>query len=615
MKSLLIFLVSFNAMQLSSSKVIQNEKFLSKESSILAESVHWIVNEIFSKETATSNFISFSKNEGHVVNDFIDEVLQKFMNNYKVLMRQYSVSDFPIASGHRKHSSVIIVSDFEDFINFHKNLSPKNFRFNGYYAIVLVEGLIPEIDKIFELSWRIQIYNIIVLFEDKSETVIVKTFFPFRANNCSDTSSVTVHNFKNGSFSNKSEIFPQKNNNLHNCEVRVSILKDAKPFVKVDHLSNGSRKIYGEDISILNALAEHLNFKINYTFIGVETYAHPNGSFDGPLNEVLNGRADLSISNWWLKVDRLKLFDSTTSYMNEKVMFVVPPGREFTTFEKLILPFSLNLWILILVCLITGFITILIVKFGSEKVQSYVFGSGVKTPSLNIIAAFLGGNQVVLPRKHFARILLTVFLIYSLVIRTIYQGSYYQFLQSDARQEHVQTLDEMISKGFKFAAHRGMADWLLNLKSLENKVVTLQIDKVDGLLEKIRVDPYLKMVFGAPLTVMFYKNSLIAESERFIIGKDVFLTMPVVIYSQKDFYLLNSLNNLIENLKASGLTDYWHFQGETFSLRNVAKQPKVLNLIQLSGCFEILAFGYFASFLVFFVEKISALVKNYASTN
>ena len=67
-----------------------------------------------------------------------------------------------------------------------------------------------------------------------------------------------------------------------------------------------------------------------------------------------------------------------------------------------------------------------------------------------MVEVFLGGTlkEQTLPTKNFARTLLMIFILYSLIIRTVYQGSLVRNLQSENRKPSVTNIDEMIEKGY-----------------------------------------------------------------------------------------------------------------------------------------------------------------------
>lgn len=84
-----------------------------------------------------------------------------------------------------------------------------------------------------------------------------------------------------------------------------------------------------------------------------------------------------------------------------------------------------------------------------------------------------------------------------------------------------------------------------------------------------------------------------------------------MIYSKKNFYLLDALDEKIDILKAAGLIEFWHFQDVDKRFLNVKepKDPKVLTTKHLMGCFHILFFGCVASFMVLLFELLLTKMK------
>lgn len=421
----------------------------------LSTAVKEIMEASFYNYAETLNLI---KSDGSVkVVDFDDSLLKIVFGNPEVIIRQELVSK--LASNRQRRNVILLAGTFDDFRKFYQKMSPKLFKFSGFYLIVLINNETHETQNIFQFLWSIQVFKVLVIYETADGSVPVETFMPFRSGNCNNTTPITIDTFKNGEFfNNKTNLFSDKMKNLNRCKVRVSLGNNSEPFVVSKLLSNGSYKLEGTDIKILNALSESLNFRIDYVYIGRPGYLFENGSSEGPLRHLIEGEADLSITLWWLKMSRLKFLDATTSYLNDQIVLVVPPGREWTALEKLILPFSFSLWLLILACLLVGLFVIYIIKRQSTAIQNFVFGSGVANPYLSMLVGLIGGSQSVLPKRNFARFLLMMFLLYSVVIRTVYQGSFYHLMQSGSHDKEVQSIEEMIEKDFTFYAFKGNED-------------------------------------------------------------------------------------------------------------------------------------------------------------
>lgn len=445
---------------------------VSKNFSQLPTAVNEVINQIMLSDITTFNLIT--SEDSLEINDFKEEFLGKRLQLSGSIFRQELASRIVTVKGRRKRFSIFIIESFDQFTEIFKKLSPKIFWYNGFYLIVLIRGEIPEIKEIFQHLWKIQIFNVNVMYDATNGTIVVKTFAPFSNKQCNKTKPKLINEFKNSKFVNGVEdFFPQKMENLHKCSIRVSISNNSEPFSIVEYSPEGNLKITGQDIDFIHALAENMNFRINYSFVGPVGFFFENGSSDGPLRALLDGNADFSVSTWFLKIHRLKYFDSSTSYISESIRFIVPPGTEFTAFEKIVFPFQLSLWILILTCFVIAIVVIFVVKRRPMKVQNFVFGAKVKHPYLNILIGFIGETQRVTPRRNFARFMLMMFLMYSLVIRSLYQGSFFKLMQSNKQHKKVQSVEEMIKKNFKFYVPSGIADLLQGTEIMQNRSISI----------------------------------------------------------------------------------------------------------------------------------------------
>lgn len=448
----------FVRMQCKIESITTQELELSK---VLVQAVREIILDVtsFSKSSQTVNLISPGYYESQKAADFKTELLRTFSINVTNVFRHDLSGRATVLRDYRQKLVVFLVESLQDFDQHLKIISTGSFKLNGFYLVVLLNGRFLEVANIFQLSWKMQIHNIFVLYE-KNQDVFVESFKPFNPNACDDTTPMVVNIFANGKFLNGfRNIFLNKMDNLYNCSVRVSMSNHSEPYV-IEKVTNGRAELYGPEVNLLQTLAESLNFQINYTFIGHEGYIHANGSSDGALKALFENLADISLANWWLKPSRLKFFDATNVYGSEQIVFHVPPGRKFTAFEKLFYPFTPGAWILVILSFCFGAIVVRLVKFCPRSAQIFVLGTKTQHPVLNMVTGFIGQTQGILPKRNFARFLLAMFLMYSLVVRSLYQGSFIRLLQSNSRHKEMQTINEIIQGDYTFYAYRGSIDIL-----------------------------------------------------------------------------------------------------------------------------------------------------------
>jgi Bacterial extracellular solute-binding proteins, family 3 len=449
----------------------------SVDNSKLIKAVEEITKNIFALKMSTNptiNLVSPESSASFALKDFTNDLLPKSFLAMKFTVRNEEALHVIALKRGQRHKNIFVIEDFKGFLQIYAKIVPKNFKLNGHYLIVLINGQISEIQEMFKLLWKFQIFNVNVMFEDENGEVLVKTFMPFNVQNCNDTTPILISKFKNETSSNDIQnFFPEKLKNLHKCPIRISLSNNSVPFTFLKLLKNGSYKIEGIDILIIDALSKQLNFKMNFSYIDDIGYFYENGTAKGPLKALLDSEVDVSISGWWLKPSRMNHFSFTTSYLSDRMVFMIPPGRELTSFEKLVHPFTTCLWTLIIGVFVFGFTVIFVIKRQKKVVQNFVFGTGVRTPYLNMFIAFIGGVQKKLPGRNFARFLLMMFLMYSLVMRTLYQASFYQILKSNKQHEEVQSIDEIIEKDFKFFISHRIADLLKGFETIQKRLILI----------------------------------------------------------------------------------------------------------------------------------------------
>lgn len=441
-----------------------SEKFSVTTRSALSDTIRNILLEIKAGNAITHNIIWSDYNSPNSLNeivykDFVDDILGGWTVFDKISVRIETSSKVPIFKKRQRSFTTFLLDSLESFEIIHSKILPNRFRLDGFFVFVYLQGLFKGHHRVFEMMWAIGCSNVISVFEDQSGDVEMQTFMPFHKGKCFDTSPVTFNKFKGGNFSGGLPgIFPPKLQNLHNCPVRVSTSSSSEPFVFAAFHENGSVHLSGRDIDLVTTLSEALNFKINFTYYGIEGYFYENGSAKGTLQQLLTGNADLAVADLWLKSNRLPYFSSTESYIAEHLVFLISSGDEYRSFEKFILPLNGGTWFMVIACFVIAMVVIRVINLRSRHCQTFVFGSGVRYPYLNVLIGFVGGNQKPVPRTNFARFLLMSFLLYSLVMRTVYQGSYYQLLRSSQHRTEPQTIDEMVDRGFTFYIFDYIAD-------------------------------------------------------------------------------------------------------------------------------------------------------------
>lgn len=119
------------------------------------------------------------------------------------------------------------------------------------------------------------------------------------------------------------------------------------------------------------------------------------------------------------------------------------------------------------------------------------------------------------------------------------------------------------------------------------------------------MDSTLKVAFALSYPQTIYYNQDRPKGLRDEISNEIFLAVPIVIYTRKDFFMLHTLDKEIDKLKTAGLIDHWNSEDIHFEIlkEKDPRDPKLLTLTQLTGCFQLFLFGSFVSFATFVGEK------------
>ena len=195
-----------------------------------------------------------------------------------------------------------------------------------------------------------------------------------------------------------------------------------------------------------------------------------NGSSSGALKMVMAGTVDFAIGKLYMSPKRNMFFDPSTTYYSSPLVIVIPPGKRLSPFEILMKPFSELLWLVLICVLLIAVSGIAILKWKfNETIKNFVFGINNDHPLFNMLSVLIGAYLPRTPNRNFARTLLCIFMLFSLVIRSVYEGALFQFLKSDQRGNMMDTVDEMISEDFDFYLPVSYLSLITDIPKIHNR--------------------------------------------------------------------------------------------------------------------------------------------------
>lgn len=224
-----------------------------------------VITSSFTPKTSTVNFIIALENDTKrekdvLINDMISRCdCVVFLEDVEALHPR------------RRLYSVLIVDNFKSFLRLFHKISADTFVIDGFYLMILVDGLIEELSEISKLLWNIFIFNVnFLIAADDGNEVNLWTFLPFTScksdtcyEKCGDTSPIIINKFINGSFSSD-DLYPEKISNLHRCPVKI-VTFNAAPMMMIHYPSENKSiwQLAGVDGEMITLLSEVMNFTID----------------------------------------------------------------------------------------------------------------------------------------------------------------------------------------------------------------------------------------------------------------------------------------------------------------------------------------------------------------
>lgn len=324
-----------------------------------------------------------------------------------------------------------------------------------YYLIVLVNGVFEKINEIVEEFWKHSLIDVNFLIANDTH-VSIFTYFPFNGNKCgTDTALYLINTYDSTRHKwMNATVYPDKVSNLLNCSLTIGTT-EAVPMVIINN-SSSEVQFDGIEIELIRKLGKIFNF--HPKFVAFDSIGSPNAKpSSGLLGTTFNRTTDVAIGTLSLQSERKRFLSATSMFDSVQLIAVVPYPNHVSPFKKLILPFDLITWILLIIIFITGFLVIVSTKSSSPFLYKLIVGRNVNFPFTNMLVAFFGQTQRKLPTGNFSRFLLGKFLVFSLLIRCVYQGKLYDLMEKEMFENMPKSFDELLRKNFTFYTYESLS--------------------------------------------------------------------------------------------------------------------------------------------------------------
>lgn len=394
----------------------------------MSRAIHEVLNDYFTNNSAKIDIVYFGERSG-LAEKLVYEILRN--QNGLISLRVFKELQENLL---REELDVSLLVIFDSVAAFVKNvgnipwLSNKRMRFKHlvYVPKLNVADITSNVENGFDID------QVSFLINETEKSIKLVSGFMFTSEKCRVNQFKMINVFERETMRwNNSNFYPRKYPNFFNCLIRVHNSRN----------TDAINAYYGG--SYLAELSKIFNMKLKkYIWNKRENFFNGESEKNFDLFELIQG-AILDDSG----------YITSSVFRNERISLTIPLGQPYTSFEKLFLAFKPNVWAAIISTLAILVFAIQVVKRFGRKVQKFVFGKDVKTPVLNLASIVLTGSQLKMPGRNFARFVVAIIILWSLVMRTCYQSQYFKYIQSDARKPQVDTFDEMVEKNFVWYSH------------------------------------------------------------------------------------------------------------------------------------------------------------------
>lgn len=290
--------------------------------------------------------------------------------------------------------------------------------------------------------------------------------------------------------------------------------------------------------------------------------------------------------------------DSSVPFDSCPMVFVVPPGRPWSSLQKFFLPFQLELWLVAAITMSAVLAIVCLMNMQPVERRKKIFGKDARISFLNLLGEILGVSVTCVSKKNFGRIMWMGFALCCLVNRSAYQASLFNILRGNSRAAEVRTIDEAIEKKFTLHISESFED--LTPGVFRNQPIVKIVKDIDDDILNATLDPNFRSALLRPLIQIskiqiIYFNQQNVEVLNYKVMKEPLVSAPVVFYYNKNFFLKPAIDGVLRKLETAGLIHYWtyrsHFDGKLTDKNQHEPKKVALSINQMRIAFDILIGG------------------------
>lgn len=371
----------------------------------------------------------------------------------------------------------------------------------------------------------------------------------------------------------------------------------------------------GTEVSIMETIAEHYNFQIEYKAVPegenpwvVQT---PDGKITGIFGLLHRSEVDIAYHGIRLRDDRCKIADVTVIHSFDNLAWVFPKKMKVFGWRSLFIIFDLKIWSLLLVFVI-------IVPVSGYLLEKYQF-NGVKvslnTHFFHALATLLGNSIGYEIKGKSFKTFTAWFLFYAVIINFAYQSCLITNLTSPKSEQAYETIRDAVEDNL--IAHlypSGKDGYNLTQHDVWNIILSpghhVWTDDYKEGFKEMATEKKIFGLFGVNTAQFEINSNYLNENNEPVLHISKIDREPywIGLYTPKRHPLRKFLNLKILILIEAGLVEYFNkdlnFKYKLKGEKKVSTESDglKLSLNHLEGAFYVLFFLWAISIIIFCCE-------------
>ncbi|SPP78323.1 uncharacterized protein LOC117580878 [Drosophila guanche] len=567
----------------------------------VAQALRYVIENVLAQLSATLVVTISTRDKGTA--RWFEYVMNKLVYSWRVAAVQLlrfstDIERLRVRVPGRKRLNLLLVDSHEGLLN--TNITEDNADFDDpeYYFIFLQtrDHLIPlELRLILDHCLAHYWLHCNVMIQTAEVDVLVYSYYPYTSEHCQAAQPVLVNHFDGQRMVNAT-MFPDKLTQLHGCPISV-LTWHQPPFVELAwNDADGGLRASGFEIQLVEHLSRLLNFTmelINLTLVQPELYRLANGSSEGPMEWLLQRRANLSLGYFRKTARRNQLLTTGMSYYSAPLVAVLQrESYRFGSLALLTFPFEWSVWLMLLGCL---------------ALQMAIRGAAL--PALELL---LGQTLTRLPRSWLPRLVLAHWLYAVIPLRICYQSLLFHLIRMQLFATLPSSLEQLLAENFHGLCTANTLRMLHEMPLVAGRTESftgLATPYDQEVLDTLQHAQGGKIFAIASMDVaLAYLRSSSQPDSYHVVGQPVNVEYAG-LYMPKHSYLYEKLNEAIRRLDDTGFIHAWRRAAFVAHRRQqdvplAQERRRYISNSKLSGVYKLLALLYTICGLVFAIELL-----------